>query len=177
MRLIYGMSIPRVLLFSFLFFFSVIRCFLVFPSVRTVHPSSSPFWCLPFSNKVLHLINFSFLRRQTCWNCSFCSIVIENGLNIGFYFYFSRMFSNLASLCLSRLSYSYFIFSVICFDLGKIIKQPDVWGAGVTLEDPHTEDLSQEVRGFIFSKILVSFWASHIFLHCNLMSQYFLSLI
>ncbi|KAK8561285.1 hypothetical protein V6N12_048359 [Hibiscus sabdariffa] len=25
---------------------------------------------------------------------------------------------------------------------------------GVTLEDPHTEDLSQEVRGFIFSKIL-----------------------
>ncbi|PWA75078.1 UDP-glucose:glycoprotein glucosyltransferase [Artemisia annua] len=26
---------------------------------------------------------------------------------------------------------------------------------GVTLEDPHTEDLSQEVRGFIFSKILV----------------------
>lgn len=31
------------------------------------------------------------------------------------------------------------------------------WGliAGVTLEDPRTEDLSQEVRGFIFSKILV----------------------
>ncbi|KAG5136474.1 hypothetical protein JHK82_021205 [Glycine max] len=27
--------------------------------------------------------------------------------------------------------------------------------AGVTLEDPRTEDLSQEVRGFIFSKILV----------------------
>ncbi|KAI8555132.1 hypothetical protein RHMOL_Rhmol05G0150600 [Rhododendron molle] len=27
-------------------------------------------------------------------------------------------------------------------------------GAGVTLEDPHTEDLGQEVRGFIFSKIL-----------------------
>lgn len=27
--------------------------------------------------------------------------------------------------------------------------------AGVTLEDPHTEDLSQEVRGFIFSRILV----------------------
>ncbi|KAF3637054.1 UDP-glucose:glycoprotein glucosyltransferase [Capsicum annuum] len=26
--------------------------------------------------------------------------------------------------------------------------------AGVTLEDPHTEDLSQEVRGFIFSRIL-----------------------
>ncbi|KAL0384582.1 UNVERIFIED_CONTAM: UDP-glucose:glycoprotein glucosyltransferase [Sesamum radiatum] len=26
--------------------------------------------------------------------------------------------------------------------------------AGVTLEDPHTEDLSQEVRGFIFSQIL-----------------------
>ncbi|XP_059648175.1 UDP-glucose:glycoprotein glucosyltransferase isoform X2 [Cornus florida] len=26
---------------------------------------------------------------------------------------------------------------------------------GVTLEDPHTEDLSQEVRGFIFSKILI----------------------
>ncbi|XP_020232566.1 probable WRKY transcription factor 65 [Cajanus cajan] len=25
---------------------------------------------------------------------------------------------------------------------------------GVTLEDPRTEDLSQEVRGFIFSKIL-----------------------
>jgi hypothetical protein len=27
--------------------------------------------------------------------------------------------------------------------------------AGVALEDPKTEDLSQEVRGFIFSKILV----------------------
>ena len=27
---------------------------------------------------------------------------------------------------------------------------------GITLEDPHTEDLSQEVRGFIFSKMLVS---------------------
>ena len=26
---------------------------------------------------------------------------------------------------------------------------------GVALEDPKTEDLSQEVRGFIFSKILV----------------------
>lgn len=25
----------------------------------------------------------------------------------------------------------------------------------MTLEDPHTEDLSQEVRGFIFSRILV----------------------
>jgi len=30
-----------------------------------------------------------------------------------------------------------------------------LWVAGVTLEDPRTEDLSQEVRGFIFSKILV----------------------
>lgn len=29
------------------------------------------------------------------------------------------------------------------------------WVVGVTLEDPRTEDLSQEVRGFIFSKILV----------------------
>ncbi|KAG7031006.1 UDP-glucose:glycoprotein glucosyltransferase, partial [Cucurbita argyrosperma subsp. argyrosperma] len=29
-----------------------------------------------------------------------------------------------------------------------------LWIAGVTLEDPRTEDLSQEVRGFIFSKIL-----------------------
>ncbi|KAL7172520.1 hypothetical protein ACSBR2_032079 [Camellia fascicularis] len=28
---------------------------------------------------------------------------------------------------------------------------------GVTLEDPHTEDLSQEVRGFIFSRIVIGF--------------------
>lgn len=27
--------------------------------------------------------------------------------------------------------------------------------AGVILEDPRTEDLSQEIRGFIFHKILV----------------------
>jgi UDP-glucose:glycoprotein glucosyltransferase len=31
---------------------------------------------------------------------------------------------------------------------------------GVALEDPKTEDLSQEVRGFIFSKILVCFFQS-----------------
>lgn len=48
---------------------------------------------------------------------------------------------------------------------------------GVTLEDPHTEDLSQDVRGFIFSRILVGLFSlpsQDLLTYFNLMDQEYL---
>lgn len=58
--------------------------------------------------------------------------------------------------------------------LVKIIANIHCCQTGVILEDPRTEELNQEVRGFIFSKLLVCIlwvymiWSLYIIIVCDL---------